>query len=130
MSVDAVPASCLKMIHPKFILGLPETFLNRPPRKTNPQQPLQCNAIAARNHIRDKIFDLLAIEHIADNNEIMCPAGKSVISLFTIQPGVLDFPDHRPAVAVFDVKFLPFLFLEKAGIYQQIAYLRRRQRLG
>ncbi len=127
MAMNSTPAANLKMIHADLIFGQFKTSLYRPAGKSCSKQLFQSDIIRARQHVRDKIFDLFRIQNIAGNNKAMGRARQRIFTLLTIKFRPLNFPDYRAFLAFLNVKLLPFLLLKFAGVHQQILNFRRRQ---
>src|SRR3972149_6217030 len=128
--VDPAPTAHLEMVHPQLALGDLETPFDRPPRERHPQQPFERAGLAVDHQAGQEVLDLLGVEHVAGDDQRMGRTRQAVRTVTTVKRRVLDLPDDRPFLPIFDPKLLPFLPAKDRRIGDQIAHLTGRKGLA
>jgi len=130
MPMNPLPTAGLEMIHAHLIFGQFQTSFYRPAGKGYSQQFFHSDTIAVRQHVGDKIFNLLRVQNITGYNKAMSRTRQRILALLSIKLREFHLPDQRAFFAFFDIKLLPSLLLKFAGINQQILNFRRWQGFG
>src|SRR3989339_1611243 len=128
--VDPPPTAHLKMVHPQLALGDLETPFDRPPRERHPQQPFERDGLAVDHPVGQEVLDLLGIEHVAGDDQRMGRTRQTVGTMTPVKRRMLDLPDDRPFLPIFDPEPLPFLPAKDRRIGDQIAHLTGRKGLA
>ena len=104
MTMDRLPGTYLKVVHAQIAFADLKTAFNRPARKGYPQQPFQPDIPLDQHQVRQKIFHLVGIQHIAGDHQRMSRTGQTMLALFAIKKSILDFPNHRTFFSLLDAK--------------------------
>jgi len=129
MPVNPTPASHLKMVHPQLPLGNLKTPFNGPAAEGHPQQPFKRDRLPIHHQVGQEVFDLPRVEHVAGHDQRVGRTRQTLATVTPVEPCVLDLPDDRPFLPVFDPEPLPFLPAEDRRIPEQIPHLTGRQGL-
>ena len=130
MAMNATPTAYLKMVHTDLVFGQFEASLYRPAGKGRSKQFFQSDIIRARQHVRDKILNLIRVQNIAGHNKAMSRTRQRILALFAIKLRPFHFPDHRTFFAFFNIKLFPSLLLKFARKTKQVLNLTGGQCFG
>lgn len=128
--VNPSPRANLEVVHPQFGLGHLETPLDRPAGEGDPQQALQTHASGADHQVRQEILHFLRIQDVPRHDQRMRGTGKPALTVLPPESAVLDFPDHRPLLAVLDPKPLPLPLGKDRRKRSQVVHGARLRRLA
>ena len=110
MPMDTSPPADFKMIHAEFFFAHSELRFNRPASEGHTKQFAKRHAVLAHHGIGQKEL-CLPCAHAAGNDQSLAFARQALLGL-TPDRHVLDLPDFRPFVGVFDSVLLPRLAVE------------------